>query len=167
MPAVIILICYSLLMLAGGLWAFMNAPPEANAATALAVPGIIALAALVAAALLARGSARIKRMTHIITVALLIVIMAQLGLRATKAAQSVDAHRAALRQFDAAVMEGRVTDTSPASRRTMLRSLEADDHDKTYLRNTLYTLLGLTLVTAIALLFARPRQRVATSLTAA
>lgn len=164
MKAAALMVGYAVLMLAGGTWAYASAPPGANAATALIVPAAVAVVMLVCAAmaaLLAR-----QRTVGMIGIHLGLVLpllfAGAIGWRASAATQAVQDYRAGEALFRAAVAEGRVASDTPEARATFLAGQAIDgrkvpDHDKTYLRNALWVLAGLSLVTFGALLLARPK----------
>jgi len=136
---VIVVLAYAAVLLDGGLTAFMTAPPEANAATALIVPGACAVVMLLCAV----GASLIDRNRAV----------GMIGIHAGLVLPLVFAAAFAFRAMAAAEASAAYND--PAA--VVAEGGEAPDHDKGYLAWTLWRLTGLSGVAFVGLLLQRPK----------
>ena len=161
MRSVIVLVIFSVLLLAGGLYAWMSAPPGASAATALIVPGACAAVMLCCAAVIGatrRRSLATARRAHLVAVVLSLVFAGAFAHRASRAnAASISFDQTRFR-YESAVADGAIADT-PENRAEFFRAQDAPDHDKRYLANTLWILTVAGAGAFIALLVTRPGNR--------
>lgn len=155
--AAAIMVVYAVLLVLGGLIAFLMAPEGANAATAIIIPSVCAVIMLLCAALAWRMPAS-RRMGMIgihLGLAFTLIFALGIGSRAWPTTQTVARYHQAVGEFEAAT-----TGADPAaSEQTLAEYLAAQDlpdHDKTYLRNMLWALTALSVGAFIALLLARP-----------
>ncbi|TVQ34096.1 MAG: hypothetical protein EA376_00755 [Phycisphaeraceae bacterium] len=159
MRIAIILFILAAILLAGGFYAYTSAPPEANAATALIVPGVSAVILITLGLLLMAASARGRtvaaRRLHIAGMVLALAYAAAFAHRAQAAGVEVRAHEEAASQFEELVGEG-LEENTEENRRAFFEELEAPQYSKAYLTGTLWTLSGFAFVTFLALLFTRP-----------
>ncbi len=155
---VAVLVAFAALMLAGGLYAFFSAPPEANRATALLVPGVAALMILVCAGVTRAGFRRPSLATGGWACGLVLAVMLGVMIAMPASRRSADAanYPAALEAFRAAHPDGGAS-LSREERRSFFRERNAPDHDITFLTRTLWSLTSLCGVAFVALVIARPR----------
>lgn len=155
-----VLLIYAVGLVVGGAIAFSMAPEGANAKTALIVPGACAaLIALLAIGVAAARKKGLKRGLHIAALALMLVFGAAFSQRAMAASGSVQAHRNAAAQLEAAIESGEVADT-PEARAAFFEREGAADHDKSYLANTLWGLVVFSALMFFVGLVAHPGRRV-------
>lgn len=155
---VAVLVAFALLMLAGGLYAFFSAPPEANRATALMVPGIAAALILICAAITRVGRSRPGLATGgwACGLALALLLGAMIAMPTSRRSAAAANYPAALEAFRAAHPDGGAA-LSRDERKAFFRERNSPDHDTTYLTRTLWSLTGLCGVAFVALVIARPR----------
>jgi len=130
---------YAMLLVGGGLTAYVLAPAGANAKTALSVP-VACAGGMVLSALLALqiDRARVIGMIGVtLGLALPLVFAAAIGFRAVKTGDSIDAWRTAEREWATAVERSEV-EGGQAARSAFFDARAAPDHDKSYLRNSLW-----------------------------
>lgn len=167
--AALLLFFYAATLLGGGAWAYMNAPAGANATTALAVPGFMALLVVVAALMAMQIKVRrfLGSMGVMLGLGLAAVFAIVTLVQGTSIAGQVGNYNDALKKFDEqqaaaaaapgfAPMAGKELD---AARLAFLESAKAPSHDKTYLRNTLLALCGVSVLAAGGLFLLRPRKQ--------
>lgn len=156
MQAAVILVIYAVLLVIAGVYAYASAPPEANAKTALIVPGVCAGIALVCAALTAerRRNRRLARGALYAAMAFLLlftVAFAYTGAKraaATAAYERVEGAYRTAAELDPALAE-------PAAREAYFRERGAPAHNPAYLRNTLWALTALSAAAFTVLLSLR------------
>lgn len=156
--AAAMLVVYAALVVVLGALAYASAPEGANKATALIVPVAIAVFALAFAVMaLAIHKNRMLGMIgiHAGLVLPLLVALA-VGHRAYKAQEATSAYA----QAQAAWVER--VDAEPAfateeNKAAHFEQRNAPDHDKAYLRNALVAISGVSLLTFVAMLAARPK----------
>jgi len=156
--AAAVLAVYAVVVLALGVLAYAIAPPDANALTALIVPGVIALVAIACAAMAALiNTSRAVGMVgiHLGLVVLLLVTLG-VGHRAWATHQAVRAYEQALPEWRQALDAGEQDDTDQA-RAAFFEARDAPDHDKAYLRTTLLAVAGTSLAAFVLLLAMRPK----------
>ena len=132
---------YAAVMVGGGVLAFALAPEGANAKTALIVPMACA-AAMVLCAILALQIHRVRILGVIglnVGLALPLLFAAVIGFRAVKTGAVVDDYRVAQTAYEGELAAGAV-EPGPEARAAYFEALDAPDHDKSYLRNTLWFL---------------------------
>ncbi len=147
---------YAAVLVVAGVVAFLLAPEGANATTALAVPagcGVV----MVVCGLLSRMIGKSKPLGMIgIHLGLLFALMfaAVIGMRAVKTGEAVDAYREA----DAVWQPRAAAGASDALREMHFEGAGAPDHDKTYLRNTLWFLAAASVLAFFVILKQRPKK---------
>lgn len=156
--AAAILVVYAALVVVLGALAFASAPEGANKATALIVPVAVALVAVALAVMsLAIHKNRALGMVGIHAGLILPLLVAlAVGHRAYKAQGATSAYAKA----QAAWVER--VDAEPAfateeNKAAFFDERGAPDHDKAYLRNALVAISGVSLLTFVAMLAARPK----------
>jgi hypothetical protein len=153
--AVVVLLLNALVMIAGGLYAFTSAPPEASRATAIIVPGACAVVMLVLAALIfrARFSPTLIIVAGVVTLlfALVILFPARARGRALENFPAAAAAWAEATKADPSLAERAAADRTV--RRGFFRERNSPDHDQAYLVRTLWT-LSVSNFVSTALLFA-------------
>lgn len=157
--AAAVMFLHAAVMVGGGVIAFALAPEGANARTALVVPMACA-AAMVLSAILALQIHRVRALGVIglgLGLVLPLLFAAVIGFRAVKVGDAVDAHRVAQTAYEGDLAAGTV-EAGPEARTAYFTALEAPDHDKSYLRNTLW-FLALASAGAFGLIFKeRPKK---------
>lgn len=145
---------YAALLVVGGLVAYFMAPPGASAATAIIIPAVCAVVMIVCAALAARlpRSRRAGMIGIHLGLVFALVFAIGIGGRAWTATRGVAGYHRALAEVQAAN-----PGASPEEQAAILRQRGLPDHDKSYLRNMLWGLTGLSLAAFVALLLARPK----------
>jgi len=181
------MVCYGLLMLAGGGYAFSQAPDPSRALTAVIITGTVCGVMLVLAIMSAMiNRSRILGMIGIhVGIVVPLLVGAVLTRQSFAVVASVDRYRAASAEFEklraagtlpegtdsaesfirmrndeafrAALAAGTASDADPAARRSWERANAIPDHDRSYLRNTLMALSVLSFVAFIAILLTRPK----------
>ncbi len=182
-----IMVCYGLLMLAGGGYAFSQAPDPSRAMTAVIITGAVCAVMIVLAIMSAMiNRSRVVGMIGIhVAIIVPLLVGAVLTRQSFAASGSVERYRAASAEFEklraagtlpegtdsaesfirlrndeafrAAVVAGTASDADPAARASWERANAIPDHDRSYLRNTLMALSGLSFLAFIAILLTRPR----------
>ena len=155
-PFLVILAAYALVLIGGGVTAYIIAPEGANKATALIVPAACSVLIAVAAVL----SSMLKKckpagMVGIhVGLVLPLLFAAAFFHRGFAANGAVEAYQEQRTAYEAAGGEEGV-----GSFRDFLIAQGADEdlHDKSYLRNTLFTLGGASVVAFGLLLMQRPK----------
>lgn len=133
-----VMFVYAVVMVAAGGVAFALAPEGANAATALAVPAACG-AVMVVCGLLARASGSKLRATGVyLGMVFALLFSAVIGMRAVKTGDAATAYQERAAQWDATI--GAMGDADDAIRTAFFDAVDAPDHDKSYLRNTLWFL---------------------------
>lgn len=162
--AAMLMFLYAAALVVGGAWAYFNAPAGANATTALAVPGLMALLIVVAA--LMAMQIKIKRMLgtagFYLGLALAVVFAVVTLVQGTSVAGQVGNYNDASKKFDeqqAAAATALAAPEREAARLKFLEESKAPNHDKTYLRNTLLALSGISVLAAGSLFLLRPRKK--------
>lgn len=156
-PAIIMWI-YALVLVGLGLYAFNQAPNPRAATTALIVPSIYA-ALMVVSGLCALQLARHRRIGMIgvhLGLVLPLLFAAVTAQRAWSTTSKLQNYPAALTAFTSAVATDPAL-SEPAGRKAFFKARSSPDHDTTYLRNTLWSIVGVSVLTFGALLAARPR----------
>jgi len=150
---------YAAVMFGGGMVAYVLAPEGANAKTALIVPAACA-AAMVLCAMLSLQIHRAYTLGRIgvgLGLVLPLLFAAVIGFRAVKTGAAVSAYHEAQSAYLAEREAGTLSE-GPAARTAFFEAREAPDHDKSYLRNTLW-FLALASAGAFALIRAkRPKK---------
>lgn len=146
MLGALVLMAYAFLLFAGGVYAYVAAPAEANATTAVIVPGACAAVMM----LLGLGVAALKRgrgaqALHIVALVLMLVFAGAFSMRAMGAGDDVRAFLNARTRLEQSIEAGQVADT-PEARERFFEQQGTPDHDKSYLANTLW---GLVLLSAL------------------
>ena len=85
MKPVVTLVVHAVVLVVGGLVAFLSAPERSKAVTALAVPGGCAVLVLAVAALLGRGGERARRVGRVAAPVLLVALTGLFAWRALAA----------------------------------------------------------------------------------
>ena len=146
---------YAAIMVGGGVAAYALAPEGANARTALIVPmacaGAMVLSALLALQL--HRSVALGKTGLTLGLVLPLLFAAVIGFRAVKTGDAIAAYHHAAALYDVELAAGTV-EPGPAARADFFARSEAPDHDKSYLRNTLW-LLAAASVGAFALVLAK------------
>lgn len=148
---------YAALLVGGGVLAYALAPEGANARTALIVPTACA-GAMVLSAILALQIHRVAALGRaglFLGVALPLLFGSVIGFRAWKTGGAVAAYRAAETEFVAAADRGEVAPGVEA-RREFFAARSAPDHDKAYLRNTLWALTAVSIGSFLLIRAKRP-----------
>lgn len=156
-PAIIMWI-YALVLVGLGLYAFNQAPNPRAAATALIVPSIYA-ALMIVSGLCALLIARHRRIGMIgihLGLVLPLLFAAVTAQRAWSTTSKLQNYPAALSAFTTALAaDPELSDFN--SRKAFFKDRSSPDHDTTYLRNTLWSIVGVSVLTFGALLAVRPR----------
>ena len=144
---------YAGVMVAAGVVAYVLAPETANAGTALAVPaacgGVMVLCGLMS---LAIGKQKVVGMIGIhLGLVLPLLFAGVIGMRAVKTGEAVDSYRQAESAWQATGAAG-----GEAARAAHFAALDAPDHDKSYLRNTLWFLTVASVAAFGGILSRRP-----------
>ena len=147
----LVLIVYAALVLLAGAYAFVSAPPEANRATAVIVPGVIAAISGILAWLWRTAPRKASRRRW----ATVLLCLGFAGLVAFPAVMRTNKMRqwpAASLAWDAAVQaDPGLADRARASRdvrKAFFAKLGSPDHDQTYLMITLWSLTVLSVSAA-------------------
>lgn len=153
MQTAMVLGVYAAALIIGGIYAYGSAPTGANAKTALIVPGVCAVLALVFALVASVGPAHYSRarLGWYGGIALTALCAAAFGMRAWGTTEKTSAYRDALGAYNSAV----ALDPGLAERERraeFFRERSAPDHDPTYLRNTLWALSVLSVAALVTLL---------------
>ncbi len=148
---------YAAVMVGGGLIAYTLAPEGANAKTALIVP-VACAGAMVVSAILSLQIQRVRVLGMIgihLGLVLPVLFASVIGFRAWKTGDAVTAHRetAALWDTESAAAGA---DASPEARVAYFKAADAPDHDKSYLRNTLWGLCAASVAAFVLVLSKRP-----------
>lgn len=165
--APLVVFAYALVMLAGGLYAFLNAPPEANRATALIIPGACGGVMSILGVAMLRGRATSRRGRPLIFVAATLAMLFAGAIRTPAAGRAarMENYPGALHAWEAAAasdpaLAARAA-ADPSVRKAFFAERSSPDHDQTYLVRTLWTLCAASAVTSVLLFamafFARPR----------
>lgn len=163
--AAMLLFLYAATLLAGGAWAYFNAPAGANATTALAVPGAMALLVIIAGLMAMQIATRrfLGRLGVWLGLGLALLFTAALMVQGVGAAGQVGNYNDTVQKFTdqqsalgAAALTGAERDAALAK---ALEEAKAPSHDKTYLRNTLLGLGAVSLLVAGGMFLLRPRQQ--------
>ena len=85
-----------------------------------------------------------------------LLFAAVIGMRAVKTGDAVAQYNDAAREY-AAALEKREVENGDAARTAFFDTLEAPDHDKSYLRNTLWFLTAASLISFGLVFRARPK----------
>jgi hypothetical protein len=154
---------YALVMVLAGAVAFALAPEGASATTALAVPAACGLL-MVLAALMSRAidNKYVLGMIGIHLGLILPVLFAVvIGIRAMKTGEAVSAYHETTAAWDARpeAASGAVGGPEVAPQRAaFFEAAGAPDHDKSYLRNTLWFLTAASVIAFGAILKTRPKK---------
>lgn len=160
MKSAAIMVTFSVLVLAAGLYAFTAAPAGANPATALIMSGVAAglmLMAAVFASMIGRNRA-IGTAGVIAGIALSLLFAASNGWIASRRWAQVNNAPAANAAFAEAV-KADASLNQDDRKRAFFRERNASPHDVTYLRNTLVFITALSALTGAALLVTFPTGR--------
>jgi len=150
MRAAYVLIIYAVALIAAGVFAFVSAPEDAKAITALIVPGACAVViGLLAIGMLALPFLRARRALHITALAFMLIFAGAFAVRAMSASSAARSYRNAADQLERAVEAGEVEDT-PEAREAFFGREDAPDHDKSYLANTLWILVAISALALVA-----------------
>lgn len=155
-PAVVLDVFATALVIAG-LFAFLNAPPQASAKTALIIPGIAATAVWIIGFITLAGVRRPKlgrlgfRAGAIVTCAFALLFLVP----AYQAHRKLQNYPAAKAEWTQAVAQGTVADDL-ATRKAFFTQRGSPWHDNTYLVNTLWTLSACSVLGFSALMGVRP-----------
>lgn len=159
---VAVMVLFAVLLVTGGLVAFVAAPPEANPKTALNIPGTCATIMLLAAGVTYLGVKRPSpRMAMIgghvgmVLPFLFALLFLPPALARTKANANFSEAKAA---YDRAVGEGRTFATED-EREAFFRERKSPDHDQTYLVVTLWSLIALSGAAGVTLIALGLRSR--------
>jgi hypothetical protein len=155
-PAARAMFGYAVVLVVAGIVAFMLAPEGANAITALAVPAGCALL-MVLCGLMSRaiptkyglGMAGIH-----LGLVLPLVFAAVIGMRAVKTGDAIEAYREAETAWQARAEAG----ATVPERAAHFEAADAPDHDKSYLRNTLWFLTAASAIAFFVILARRPKK---------
>jgi hypothetical protein len=158
MAPVFVLVVYAILMLSGGMYAFLSAPPEANRATAIIIPSVCAAIMLVFAGLIASGRKTSRGGKPLVWVAGIVALL--IGIAIANPARARERKMINWPAASAAWTEATKADPTLAERAAADRAVrkaffdqrESPDHDQTYLVHTLWTLSISSTLTAIILL---------------
>lgn len=151
-------------MMLCGVVAYMMAPPGANAATAVAVPAVCAVLMDVCA-IMSAGLKKNRKVGMIgihAGLVLPLVFAVAFGLRGASVAQGVSDYRAASDRYLSAVRSGDIANDTPVVREAFMSQQVVDGRkapvqDKSYLRNALYAMTGLSVVAFLVFLAFRPK----------
>ena len=152
----LILDAYAVALIALGLWTYTQAPPEANARTALIVPALAAVLVAGCGVVTLLGQAK-PVLWRVGTAAGIVLAL----LLALAFAFPASARRAALANYPAARAEwdaanaARTIPVTNDERRAFFVARSSPDHDTTYLVQALWTMTGLSGLAAVLLVFAR------------
>jgi hypothetical protein len=149
---------YAAVLVATGVVAYSMAPEGANARTALVVPtvcaGLMVLSAILATRL---ASSRMLGMIGIhLGLVLPLLFAAGIGFRAHATGAAIDRHDVAQAEWNSAIAAG--ADASDQARQEFFAARDAPDHDKSYLRNTLWVLTVLSVGAFFGILATRPKK---------
>jgi hypothetical protein len=150
---------YAMLMVGAGVTAFALAPETANAKTALIVP-VACAGAMVLCAILSLQIERAKVLGMIgIHMGLIFPILfaGVIGFRAVATGEKVAQYKVAELEY-ATALEQREVDNGAGARTAFFTAREAPDHDKSYLRNTLWFLTIASLGSFGLILAKRPKK---------
>jgi hypothetical protein len=132
---------YAAVMVGGGVVAYVLAPAGANAKTALVVP-VACAGAMVLSAILTLQVHRSPLLGKIgigAGLVLPLLFAAVIGFRAVKTGDAVSAYRTAAIAYQDGRNAGTIPE-GPEARAAFFEAQDAPDHDKSYLRNTLWFL---------------------------
>ena len=150
---------YAMVMVAGGVTAYALAPEGANAKTALIVP-VVCAGAMVLSALLSLQIERVYVLGMIgihLGLVLPLLIAGAVGFRAVGVGGAVTKYHDTQREYAAALEKGEVENGQQA-RTAYFEAREAPDHDKSYLRNTLWFLTFASIGSFGLILSKRPKK---------
>jgi hypothetical protein len=155
--ATYVILIYAMVMLGGGAVAFFSAPPEANRATALLIPGAIAGVVTIFALLAAMGGANksLGKVGVYGAVVVMLLAAAAIAMPAYRRMIDLQNYPAARAAFDQEVTAGKSFDGE--ARKQFYRDRKSPDHDTTYLVRVLWALAAVSLVSGVALLANRPK----------
>lgn len=149
---------YGGLLLATGVWAFQSAPEDASATTALIVPGVMAggLIACAAMSLFLETRPLIGKLGVNLGLMLPLLFAGAVGWRAWVVNDYQVRRNAVVQEYDESpagrvVTQGEIRDTYLASKGVL--------SDKTYLRDALFAMSGMSIFAFFGLLAVRPTPR--------
>lgn len=156
MTPVIIMLGYAALLVGGGLYAFFNAPPQANAATALIVPGVCAaVMAGLAALTLAQAHRPIGRNWGLrVGTAMALVMALLIAFPAFRRTPAYGAYHRVLPEYTAQLQADPALADAKA-RTEFFKQRGAPDHDPAYLLRTLWVLSGAGVFAFLGLISSR------------
>lgn len=154
--AAISMFVYAVLLVDAGVFAYLIAPPEANAATALIVPAACALLMTLCgiASLMLRKNRAIGMIGIHAGLILPLVFAAAIGSRALAASGAAATYAEQSEAYERLPEADR-----PATFGAYLETLDepGPDHDKTYLATTLWRLAGISGLAFVVILSQRPK----------
>jgi len=158
----IVLWCTAVLFMAGGLYAFFTAPPEANATTALIIPSASAIILVfIGVGVWIGRSSRFGRPLLGIGAASCVGFALLFMMPAMARQKQLRNYPAALEAWNASPLAADQSVTREA-RRAFFRDRQSPDHDTTYLVTTLFSLKAIAWVGGLASMVLAARARRAT-----
>ncbi|MEC9374076.1 MAG: hypothetical protein VYC34_09535 [Planctomycetota bacterium] len=153
-------ILFAIVLIIAGLTAYTLAPPQANAATALIVPGVCAVIMLaigVGVLVTGRKSVKTAGRIHLVGVILTLVFLAAFVSRAIPTMRATNAYEQASQDYRRQVEAGTI-DSSESARTAFYEGKGVPDHSKFYLGATLFTLSAAAALTFVVMLATPPRK---------
>ena len=158
MKAAMVLVVYALVLVAGGLIAYTSAPADANALTALIIPGVCAAVIGVCALLVVvgfKGNRKLAMIGAHAAMLFTLLFAVAFGMRAKAGFDASAEYREGVEQFEAAGISG--APIGDAARKAYLEGRDLPTHDKAYLAFTLSGLVVASVVAFGALIVMRPK----------
>lgn len=154
------LFLYAFLLILGGLYAFVAAPAEANKLTAIMIPAVCAAVAVgIGVIWLTRSSSRARAIIGLYGGYVWpLVVAALVAMPAMARSRAMENWPKASSEFQTALQADPTLDDTREKRRAWFRERGSPDHDQTYLITTLWTLVGLSVVTWVVVLAVAPRK---------
>jgi len=148
MKAAVVLGVYAAVLVLGGFIAYTSAPADANAMTALIIPGACAVV-IVGCALLVvvgfKGNRKLAMVGAHLAMVFTLVFAVAFGMRAKAGFDASREYREGVEQFEAAGISG--APLGEAAQKAYLEGRDLPTHDKAYLA---YTLSGLVVASVLA-----------------
>ena len=157
LKAVAILVLYAVLVLALGALAFMDAPEDANAATALIFPAIIAVVSVACAvmAMLIHKNRTVGMIGIHFGIVFPLLVAIAVGHRAWVAHQASETYQATQLAWEQKIQGGAIG--TPGARDKFFEEQNSPDYDKGYLRGALVAIAAVSLQTFVTMIVARPK----------